>query len=366
LRCLAAAVSRIGAEDGKACQLQLLNDGERYRQAQAPKKNHGAMHFQLLGYLWAKFCHMSFLTVGTVAFDAIETPFGKTDKIVGGAATYIAYAASFFVKKSNIISVIGDDYDMQVISDLNARGVDTSGLQIKKGEKSFFWSGKYHYDLNSRDTLDTQLNVLATFKPVVPDAYQDCTFLMLGNLAPAIQHDVIRQLKNRPKFIALDTMNFWMDTAMDDLRAVMKKIDLLTINDEEARQLAGDYSLAKAAQTILAMGPRYLIIKKGEHGALLFDKERVFFAPALPLEEVVDPTGAGDTFAGGMMGFVANSGDVSFDNLKRGIIIGSAMASFTCEKFGTERLRNLTTDEIDLRIQRFVDLVDFNIELVED
>ncbi len=309
---------------------------------------------------------MSFLTVGTVAFDAIETPFGKTDKIVGGAATYIAYAASYFVKRSNIVSVIGDDYDMSVLDDLRKRGVNTDGLQIKQGEKSFFWSGKYHYDLNSRDTLDTQLNVLETFDPVVPESYKDCKYLMLGNLAPAIQMKVIEQLPARPDFVALDTMNFWMDVAMEDLRKVLKKIDLLTINDEEARQLAEEYSLKKAAMKILEMGPRYLVIKKGEHGALLFDKEKMFFAPALPIEEVVDPTGAGDTFAGGLMGFIANSGDTSFDNLKRAIIIGSAMASFTCEKFGTERLKTLSTDEIDLRIQQFVDLVDFDIELVED
>lgn len=308
---------------------------------------------------------MSFLTVGTVAFDAIETPFGKTDKIVGGAATYIAYSASYFVKQSNIVSVIGDDYDMDVIKDLNSRGVNTDGLQIKEGEKSFFWSGKYHYDLNSRDTLDTQLNVLETFDPVVPESYKDCKYLMLGNLAPAVQLKVIEQLPNRPHFVALDTMNFWMDVAMDDLRKAIGKIDLLTINDEEARQLADEYSLKKAAMKILEMGPQYLVIKKGEHGALLFDKEKMFFAPALPIEEVVDPTGAGDTFAGGMMGYIANSQDVSFENLKRAIIIGSAMASFTCEKFGTERLSELTTDEIDLRIQQFVDLVDFDIELVE-
>jgi sugar/nucleoside kinase (ribokinase family) len=309
---------------------------------------------------------MSLVVVGTMAFDAIETPFGKSDKIVGGAVTYIAYSSSYFVKSSNLISVVGGDFPKETLEDLKSRGVNLEGLQIKENEKSFFWAGKYHYDLNTRDTLDTQLNVLATFEPVVPESYQNCTFLMLGNLAPAIQLSVIQQLKQRPKFIALDTMNFWMDTAMDDLRKVLKQTDLLTINDEEARQLAGDYSLVKAAQKILEMGPRFVIIKKGEHGALLFDKERVFFAPALPLEEVVDPTGAGDTFAGGLMGYLAHTGDVSFDNLKRGIIIGSAMASYTCEKFGTERIKNLNIEEIDLRIQRFVDLVDFNIELVED
>jgi sugar/nucleoside kinase (ribokinase family) len=318
-------------------------------------------------YIFAEnYFNMSLLTVGTVAFDAIETPFGKTDKIVGGAATYIAYASSYFVKRMNLISVIGDDFSEETLADLKSRGVNLDGLQVKKGEKSFFWSGKYHYDLNSRDTLDTQLNVLATFKPVVPESYQDCRFLMLGNLAPAIQLDVIRQLRKRPDFIALDTMNFWMDTAMDEVKAVLKEIDLLTINDEEARQLSGQYSLVKAAHKILEMGPKYVVIKKGEHGALLFDSRDMFFAPAMPLEEVVDPTGAGDTFAGGLMGFLAYTGDVSFNNLKRAIIIGSAMASFTCEKFGTERLRKLTNEEIDRRIQQFVSLVDFNIELVED
>lgn len=309
---------------------------------------------------------MSLLTVGTMAFDAIETPFGKTDKIVGGAVTYIAFSASYYVKQSNLISVVGGDFPQETLNDLQSRGVNLDGLQIKKDEKSFFWAGKYHYDLNTRDTLDTQLNVLATFEPVVPDSYQDCKFLMLGNLAPAIQLSVIKQLKQRPKFIALDTMNFWMDTCLDDLKKVLLETDLLSINDEEARQLAGEYSLVKAANKILEMGPKFLIIKKGEHGALLFDKERVFFAPALPLEDVVDPTGAGDTFAGGLMGYIAHTNDVSFDNLKRGIIIGSAMASFTCEKFGTERLRQLSIEDIDLRIQRFVDLVDFNIELVEE
>ena len=308
---------------------------------------------------------MSLVTVGTVAFDAIETPFGKTDKIVGGAATYISLAASYFTKDVNVVSVIGDDYDMDFLAGMNDRGINTDGLQIKEGEKSFFWSGKYHMDMNSRDTLDTQLNVLADFEPVLPESYQNCEYLMLGNLTPAVQMSVIKQLKSRPKLIVLDTMNFWMDIALDDLKEVIKEVDVLTINDEEARQLSGEYSLVKAARIILAMGPRYLIIKKGEHGALLFDNDNVFFAPALPLEEVFDPTGAGDTFAGGFLGYIANSGDTSFQNLKRAIIVGSAMASYTCEKFGPERLAALTEEEIDVRIQRFVDLVDFDIVLVE-
>ncbi|MDG1260822.1 MAG: PfkB family carbohydrate kinase [Flavobacteriales bacterium] len=308
---------------------------------------------------------MSLIAVGTVAFDAIETPFGKTDKVVGGAATYITLAANYFVKKSNLISVIGDDFPNAFLADMESRGISQDGLQVKEGEKSFFWSGKYHYDLNSRDTLVTELNVLADFKPVVPESYQGCEYLMLGNLDPNVQMSVINQLNDRPKLVVLDTMNFWMDIALEPLKEVIAKVDVLTINDEEARQLTGEHSLVKAAQMILNMGPKYLIIKKGEHGALLFDKEQVFFAPALPLEVVVDPTGAGDTFAGGFIGYLAHTGDLSFQNLKRAVIIGSAMASFTCEAFGPERLLSLTTDEIDNRIQKFVDLVDFDILLVE-
>jgi len=308
---------------------------------------------------------MSLIIVGTVAFDAIETPFGKTDKIVGGAATYISLAASYFSKHSKMISVIGDDFSQPMLETLKNRGVELEGLQIKKGEKSFFWAGKYHFDMNTRDTLDTQLNVLANFTPVVPDSYQDAEFLMLGNLDPKVQLSVIKQLKKRPKFIALDTMNFWMEIAMDSLKEVLKEIDVLTINDEEARQLSGEYSVVKAARKILTMGPKFLIIKRGEYGAILFDKEKMFFAPALPLEEVMDPTGAGDTFAGGFIGYLANSKDVSFENMKRAIIVGSALASFTCEKFGTERLVELTDKEIDNRIQQFVDLVNFDIEYVE-
>jgi len=309
---------------------------------------------------------MSLLTVGTVAFDAIETPFGKTDKIIGGAATYIALAASYFTKPINMVSVVGDDFPEEGLQNLKSHGANTDGIQIKKGEKTFFWSGKYHNDMNTRDTLATELNVLADFEPVVLDEYQDCEFLMLGNLTPAVQMSVINQMKNRPKLVVLDTMNFWMDIALDELKEVIKKIDVLTINDEEARQLSGEYSLVKAAQKILEMGPEFLVIKKGEHGALLFNKESVFFAPALPLEEVFDPTGAGDSFAGGFIGYLASTRDISFDNMKRAIIFGSAMASFCVEKFGTERLINLTQDEIDDRVQDFIDLVQFDISLVND
>jgi sugar/nucleoside kinase (ribokinase family) len=308
---------------------------------------------------------MSLVIVGTVAFDAIETPFGKTDKIVGGAATFISIAASYFNKSNKLISVVGDDYDMAMLERLKKKGIDLEGLQIKKGEKSFFWSGKYHYDLNTRDTLDTQLNVLANFDPIVPDSYQDCKYLMLGNLEPNVQLKVIKQLKNRPKLIVLDTMNFWMDIALEPLKEVIKNVDVITINDEEARQLSGEYSLVKAARKILTMGPKYVVIKKGEHGALLFDKDKMFFAPALPLEEVLDPTGAGDTFAGGFIGYLAHTDDISFDNMKRAIIIGSSLASFTVEKFGTERIIDINESEIDKRIHSFVELVDFNIEFVQ-
>jgi sugar/nucleoside kinase (ribokinase family) len=304
---------------------------------------------------------MSLLVVGTVAFDAIETPFGKTDKIVGGAASYIALAASYFYKTINLVSVIGDDFPQDFLNILMSQGTNLKGLQIKKGEKSFFWAGKYHNDLNSRDTLETQLNVLEKFDPVVPEEYKDCEFLMLGNLVPAVQQKVISQLPKRPKLIVLDTMNFWMDIAMDELLKTLKMIDVLTINDSEARQLSGEYSLVKAAQKILTMGPKALVIKKGEHGALLFNKDEVFFAPALPLEEVYDPTGAGDSFAGGFIGYLAKTKDISFDNMKRAIIFGSAMASFTVEKFGTERLIGLSQNDVDQRVQEFVDLVQFDI-----
>jgi sugar/nucleoside kinase (ribokinase family) len=304
---------------------------------------------------------MSLLVVGTVAFDAIETPFGKTDKIVGGAASYIALAASYFNRDISLVSVIGDDFPKSFLDTLSKEGVDLEGLQIKKGEKSFFWSGRYHNDLNTRDTLDTQLNVLEKFDPVVPAKARDCEFLMLGNLAPAIQQSVISQMKTRPKLIVLDTMNFWMDIAMDDLKKTLGMIDVLTINDSEARQLSGEYSLVKAARKILKMGPSVLVIKKGEHGALLFNNEEVFFAPALPLEEVFDPTGAGDSFAGGFIGYLAKTKDISFDNMKRAIIFGSAMASFTVEKFGTERLIGLSEEDVEDRVQEFVDLVQFDI-----
>jgi len=307
---------------------------------------------------------MSLLVIGTVAFDAIETPFGKTDKIVGGAATFISMAASYFTKNINLVSVVGEDFPSEAIEMMQKRGVNTNGLQIKQGEKTFFWSGKYHNDMNTRDTLDTQLNVLATFDPIIPESYQDCDFLMLGNLAPAVQHQVIDRLPNRPKLVVLDTMNFWMNIALPELTSLLKRVDVLTINDEEARQLSNEYSLVKAAQKILAMGPKYLIIKKGEHGALLFNNEQVFFAPALPLEEVFDPTGAGDSFAGGFIGYLAETKDISFDNLKRAVIFGSAMASFSVEKFGTERIQNLSTEEVDERVQQFIDLVQFDISLV--
>jgi len=309
---------------------------------------------------------MSLLVIGTVAFDAIETPFGKTDKIIGGAATYASLAASYFTNKINMVSVVGDDFPNDAIQHMNSKGIDTNGLQVKAGEKSFFWSGKYHNDMNTRDTLATELNVLETFDPVIPESYQDCEFLMLGNLSPSVQLQVMDRLKNRPKLVVLDTMNFWMDIALEDLKKAIAKVDVLTINDAEARQLSNEYSLVKAAQKILAMGPKYLIIKKGEHGALLFNDEQVFFAPALPLEDVFDPTGAGDTFAGGFIGYLARTRDISFENMKRGIIFGSAMASFCVEKFGTERMVELDQDEVEQRVQEFVDLVQFDITLVNE
>src|ERR1700709_2909032 len=284
---------------------------------------------------------MSLLVIGTVAFDAIETPFGKTDKIVGGAATYASLAAAYFYDKTKIVAVVGDDFPQAEIADLNKHHIDTEGLQVKKGEKSFFWSGKYHNDMNSRDTLVTELNVLADFDPIIPESYQDCEYLMLGNLTPQVQQTVIKRLKNRPKLIVLDTMNFWMDIALDDLLETLKLIDVLTINDAEARQLSGEYSLVKAARKILTMGPKYLIIKKGEHGALLFSDDLIFSAPALPLADVFDPTGAGDTFAGGFIGYLAKMGEVNFNNMKNAIIYGSALASFCVEKFGIERLLEL-------------------------
>ena len=304
---------------------------------------------------------MSLVVIGTVAFDAIETPFGKTDKIVGGAATYASLAASYFFDKVKIVAVVGDDFPESEIADFGKHHIDTEGLQIKKGEKSFFWSGKYHNDMNSRDTLITELNVLADFDPIIPDSYQDCEFLMLGNLTPQVQQTVINRLKKRPKLIVMDTMNFWMDIALNDLLDTIKMIDVLTINDAEARQLSGEYSLVKAAQKILTMGPKYLIIKKGEHGALLFGEGKIFSAPALPLEEVFDPTGAGDTFAGGFIGYMAKVGTVNFNNMKNAIIYGSALASFCVEKFGTERIKNLSDKEVAGRVQEFVSLSRFEI-----
>lgn len=302
---------------------------------------------------------MSLLTVGTVAFDDIETPSGRAEKVVGGACTYISLAASYFVKPVRVVSVIGDDFPQETLEYLRHRGVDLAGLQIKEGEKSFFWAGRYHKSLNTRDTLDTQLNVLATFDPVLPEAYRQSDYLMLGNLTPMVQMQVLEQLTHRPKLVALDTMNFWMDIAMDDLRRVLEKVDVLTINDEEARQLSGEHSLVHAARAIHKMGPKYLIIKKGEHGALLFHRGQIFFAPALPLAEVIDPTGAGDTFAGGFMGYIAKTGDISFENMKRAVVFGSAMASFCVEKFGIERLKGLTPAMIENRVEEFAELVKF-------
>ncbi len=305
---------------------------------------------------------MSLLTVGSVAFDALETPFGKTDKIIGGAATYITLAASYFTKQNNLVAVVGGDFPKEMIDLLEDHGVDTKGLEIVQDGKTFFWSGKYHEDMNTRDTLITELNVMEHFDPIIPDSYQGTEFLMLGNTVPATQKLVIERLAKRPKLIMLDTMNLWMNIALEDLKAVLKLVDLLTINDEEARQLSGEYSLRKAAKKIMAMGPKTLIIKKGEHGALLFQEDRIFFAPALPLEEVFDPTGAGDSFAGGFIGYLAATDDISFENMKRAIIYGSAMASFCVEKFGTERLVNLTQEEINARVQEFVRLSSFEIQ----
>ncbi|HAA11493.1 MAG TPA: sugar kinase [Cytophagales bacterium] len=306
---------------------------------------------------------MSLLVVGTVAFDALETPFGKRDKIIGGSATYFSLAATFFTQQANLVAVVGDDFEQSDIEMMQSRGIGTEGLQIKAGEKSFFWSGRYHEDMNTRDTLVTDLNVLADFDPQIPDSYQGCEYLMLGNLTPTVQMQVLDRLKERPKLVVMDTMNFWMEIAMDDLKKIMARVDVLSINDEEARQLSGEYSLVKAARAIMAMGPKFLIIKKGEHGALLFHGNEAFFAPALPLEEVFDPTGAGDSFAGGFLGYLAATGDTSFENMKRAVINGSAIASFCVEKFGPERLAELTKKELNNRIQEFVDLVQFDIDL---
>lgn len=307
---------------------------------------------------------MSLIVVGTMAFDALETPFGKVDRIIGGSATYVAWSASNFYKDIKQVSIIGGDFPQDEMDKLAKRGVNFDGVEVVKDGKSFFWSGRYHMDMNTRDTLVTDLNVLAQFNPKLPDAYQDCEFLMLGNLAPAVQISVINQLKKRPKLIVMDTMNFWMEVALDELKQAMKMVDVLMVNDSEARQLSGEYSLVKAAAKIQAMGPKYIIIKKGEHGALLFHDKHVFFAPALPLEDVFDPTGAGDTFAGGFIGHIARTKDISFENMKTAIIIGSAMASFCVEKFGPSRLQELKHDEIEERIDEFVELVNFDINLV--
>lgn len=306
---------------------------------------------------------MSLIVVGTMAFDAIETPFGKTDKIVGGSATYVAYSASNFVKDVKQVSIVGFDFPQEELDDLKERGVDLAGVEVVKDKKSFFWSGRYHLDMNTRDTLVTDLNVLADFNPVLPEEYKNAEFLMLGNLDPEIQLAVINQMAKRPKLIVMDTMNFWMDIKMPALEEVLKKVDVLLVNDSEARQLSGQYSLVKAAKTILSMGPKYLVVKKGEHGALLFHEDKVFFAPALPLEEVFDPTGAGDTFAGGFIGHLAKTKDVSFANMKTAIIVGSALASFCVEKFGATRLKEISEDDLRNRIDMFIQLVNFDIRL---
>ncbi|WP_150451653.1 PfkB family carbohydrate kinase [Arenibacter lacus] len=303
------------------------------------------------------------LIVGTVAFDAIETPFGKTDKILGGAATFIGLAASQFNLKSAIVSVVGEDFPQEYLDLLSSKNIDITGLQVVKGGKTFFWSGKYHNDLNSRDTLSTELNVLADFEPIVPENFKDADVVMLGNLHPSTQLSVINQMEERPKLIVLDTMNFWMDHALDELMEVIKHIDVITINDEEARQLTGEYSLVKAAEKIQEMGPKFVVIKKGEHGALLFQGSKVFFAPALPLEEVFDPTGAGDTFAGGFTGYLAEYKNANFSSLKRAVIHGSNLASFCVEKFGTERMTNLDKEEVNNRLIQFRELTQFDIEL---
>lgn len=299
---------------------------------------------------------MSLLVTGTVAFDAIETPFGKTDKIIGGAATYVSLAASYFTGDVGLIAVVGDDFPQSYIDFLQSKGINTDGLQIKKGEKSFFWSGRYFNDMNSRETLVTELNVLADFDPLVPAGQESPDYLMLGNLAPIVQSTLIQRLSKRPKLVVMDTMNFWMDVAMDDLKHTLTMVDVLTINDEEARQLSGEYSLIKAARKIRSMGPKYLIIKKGEHGALLFYNDQVFFAPAMLLEEVFDPTGAGDTFAGGFIGWLAKTDDISFENMKRAIIYGSAMASFCVEKFGTDNITGIDASKLKERVEAFKEL----------
>jgi sugar/nucleoside kinase (ribokinase family) len=303
------------------------------------------------------------LAVGTVAFDAIETPFGKTDKILGGSGTFVGLAASQFGVETGVVSVVGGDFPQSYLEMLNSKGIDTTGIEIIKEGKTFFWSGKYHNDMNSRDTLITELNVLEHFSPVVPEAFKDAEIVMLGNLHPLTQASVLDQMAVTPKLVVLDTMNFWMDIALDDLHDVLKRVDVITINDEEARQLSGEYSLVNAAKRIHEMGPKYVVIKKGEHGALLFNEGNMFYAPALPLAEVFDPTGAGDTFAGGFCGYLAKTEDVSFNNMKNAIIYGSNLASFCVEKFGTSRMESLTSDEVKNRLKAFKELTQFDIEI---
>ena len=303
------------------------------------------------------------LAVGTVAFDAIETPFGKTDKILGGSGTFVGLAASQFGVETGVVSVVGGDFPQSYLDMMNAKGINTDGVEIIKDGKTFFWSGKYHNDMNSRDTLVTELNVLEHFAPVVPENFKDSEIVMLGNLHPLTQASVLDQMNQKPKLVVLDTMNFWMDIALNDLHEVIKRIDVITINDEEARQLSGEYSLVNAAKKIHEMGPKYVVIKKGEHGALLFNDGNMFYAPALPLAEVFDPTGAGDTFAGGFCGFLAKTGDISFENMKNAIIYGSNLASFCVEKFGTQRMEELTEDEVKERLKAFKQLTQFDIEI---
>ena len=305
---------------------------------------------------------MQLLTVGSVAFDAIETPFGKSDKIIGGAGTYISLAASYFNKNQALVSVVGEDFPKDVLNGMVNRGIDIQGIQIPEGGKTFFWAGKYHNDMNSRDTLITELNVLGTFDPFVPIAFRKAPFLMLGNLSPDVQRKVVEQMELRPKLIAMDTMNFWMDIALEELHKTLKLVDLLIVNDEEARQLTGEYALTKAAKKIFNLGPKWVIIKKGEHGALLFGEDKIFYAPALPLEEVFDPTGAGDTFAGGLMGYLSSQNAISFDHLKKGVIAGSALASFCVEKFGTQRLEEISREDIENRMVEFHALSQFDLQ----
>lgn len=304
---------------------------------------------------------MSLLTVGTLAFDDIKTPFGHAEKVIGGACTYISWSASYFTKEINLVSIIGNDFPKSELDELESRGVDLSGLEVKADGKTFFWAGEYHDNMNQRDTITTDLNVLDDFNPILPDSFKSSDFVMLGNLTPAIQAQVLDQLEGNVKLIALDTMNFWMDIAMDELKSVIKRVDLLTINDEEARQLTGEYSLVNAAKAIHEMGPKYLIIKKGEHGALLFHEGKMFYAPAMPLAQVFDPTGAGDTFAGGFMGYLAKTNDLSFDNMKRAVVYGSTMASFCVEEFSLTKLKVLNDEMIESRAKRFLELVNFTL-----